>query len=92
MKTINALAFRRRLGTTLDEVVRERQPITVTRQGRPLVVLVPADAYMEGSGTDRRQQRLMRVAERVEAWRERHAGRLKDVDPVQLVQETRASR
>ncbi|MFQ6047452.1 MAG: type II toxin-antitoxin system Phd/YefM family antitoxin [Gemmatimonadales bacterium] len=93
MKTINVLALRRRLGSTLDEVVRESRPIAVTRQGQPLVVLVPADTYQEGgAGDTARPRRLMRAAERVDVGRRRHAARLRDLDPVQLVRETRALR
>ena len=91
MKTLNALTVRKRFGSVLDEVVRKREPITITRGNQPLVVLVPAEDYRAGPDGGR-DLRLRRAAERVADWRRRHATRLGDLDPVALVRRTRASR
>ena len=92
MRTLSALAFRRKFGSVLDEVVGKRQPITITRANRALVVLVPADEYAAGAGGPSREHRLRLVAERLDAWRDRHAARVRRLDAVALVRETRAGR
>ncbi len=97
MNTVPALEFRRRFGEVLDEVVRTRQPITITRANKPLVVLVPADQYAAGAGAGAgtlavRGSRLRLAAERVADWKARHAGRLRSLDPVALVREARKGR
>ena len=43
MKTVSALDAKNRLGELLDAA--QRQPITVTRNGRPSVVVVSAESY-----------------------------------------------
>jgi prevent-host-death family protein len=93
VRTLSALAFRRKFGSVLDEVVRKRQPITVTRANRPLVVLVPADEYARGAGPGAaRESRLRLAADRLAEWRRRHATRLLDLDPVALVRRDRDNR
>lgn len=93
MKTVSALTFRRRFGSVLDDVVKRRQPVTVTRANRPLVVLVPAADYEGSAGASAgRAGRLRLAAERLAEWRERHADRLKTIDTVALVRASRASR
>lgn len=93
MRTLSALTFRRKFGSVLDEVAGKRQPITITRANRALVVLVPADDYEEGvAGTPARERRLRLSAERLTEWRHRHAVRLGRLDPVTLVRETRSAR
>jgi prevent-host-death family protein len=52
MKTVTALEAKNRLGQVIDAA--QRQPVTVTRQGRPSVVILSAEEY------DRRQSRAWR--------------------------------
>jgi len=93
MRTISALAFRRKFGGVLDEVVRKRQPVTITRANRALVVLVPADDYARGGGpAAARESRLRLAAERLAAWREANAERLGRLDTVGLVRRDRNGR
>jgi len=93
MRTLSALMFRRKFGSVLDEVADKRQPITITRANRALVVLVPAADYEEGAaGTPERERRLRLTAERLTEWRRRHAARLGRLEPVALVRETRSAR
>lgn len=94
MRTLSALMFRRKFGSVLDEVVHKRQPITITRANRALVVLVPADGFEEAAsaGTPARERRLRRSAERLAEWRRRHASQLGRLEPVALVRETRSAR
>ena len=94
MRTLSALMFRRKFGSVLDEVAGKRQPITITRANRALVVLVPANVYEEGvgAGAPARERRLRLAAERLTEWRSRHAAQLGRLDPVALVRETRTPR
>ena len=93
MKQIAALEFRRRFGEVLDEVVRRGEPVTVTRANRPLVVLVPADAYeAPGKPLAVREARLRLAAERVSEWKARHRVRLAKLDPVALIRKARSAR
>lgn len=45
MKTMPAKQVQERFGVFLDTVLRE--PVKITRNGRPVGVAVPADAYEE---------------------------------------------
>ena len=52
MKTFTALEAKNRFGQVIDAA--QREPVTVTRQGRPSVVIVSAEEY------ERRQSRAWR--------------------------------
>ncbi|MFU8833365.1 MAG: type II toxin-antitoxin system Phd/YefM family antitoxin [Wenzhouxiangella sp.] len=52
MKTFTALEAKNRFGQVIDAA--QREPVTVTRQGRPSVVILSADEYQ------RRQTRAWR--------------------------------
>jgi len=44
-KEITALTLRQRFGEVMDEVRYRKQPYIVTRNGRPLIVLLDVEAY-----------------------------------------------
>ena len=44
-KEITALALRQRFGEIMDQVRYRKQPYVVTRNGRPLIVLVDVEAW-----------------------------------------------
>lgn len=44
-KTVPVRELRTRLAGLLDEVADRREHVTVTRRGRPVAVLIPADEY-----------------------------------------------
>jgi prevent-host-death family protein len=87
MRSINALALRRRLGQILDDVAEGGDPLLVTRGNRPLVVLVPATKYEQAAGD--RHQRLTTAARRVAEWRAEYAAGRPDLDPAALVRRDR---
>ena len=91
MKMISALAVRKRFGAILDEVVKEKQPIAITRANRPLVVIEPYDTY--GARTDQasRRQRLLEVSHRMDEWAERNAKSLRGFDTVKAIRQMRES-
>ena len=43
MKTIAAGAFKARCLRVMDEVQRRRQPVVITKRGKPVAKLVPVD-------------------------------------------------
>ena len=93
MRHLPALTVRRKFGEVLDEVVATREPVTITRANRPLVVLVPADAYATApTGGAVREHRLRLAATRIAEWKARHAARLRGLDPVALIREAREHR
>ena len=44
-KEITALALRQRFGEVMDEVRYRKEPYIVTRNGRPLIVLLDVEAF-----------------------------------------------
>ena len=44
-KEITALTLRQRFGEVMDEVRYRKEPYIVTRNGRPLIVLLDVDAF-----------------------------------------------
>ncbi len=44
-KQINALALRKRFGEILEEVRYRKEPYVVTRNGRPMIVLLDIEQY-----------------------------------------------
>jgi len=87
MRSINALALRKRLGQILDEVADGGDPLLVTRGNHPLVVLVSAARYEQATGA--RHERLTTAARRVAEWRAEYAANRADLDPVELVRRDR---
>lgn len=89
MKTVNALTLRKKLGSVLDNVVRTRTPVTISRGNKPLVVIVPHEEYEHSTMSRQREKRLRLVAQRLTEWKRKHADKLKDIDPVQALRESR---
>ena len=90
MKRLSALEVRKKFGSVLDLVAQQRVPVTITRGGKPLVVMISADEYQAMKGG--RQAQLGLAIERVSEWRARHARRLRGVNVVRLVRESRNER
>lgn len=47
MKTVNALAVRKGFGKILDQMARNRSPVCVTRDRKPVAVLVPFETFRQ---------------------------------------------
>jgi prevent-host-death family protein len=85
-KEITALALRQRFGEVMDEVRYRKEPYIVTRNGRPLIVLLDVGAYQ--ALEEKRQEEAFieeyadeRVVEflkedQVDAWTARSARKL----------------
>ena len=90
MKIMSALDVRKRFGSVLDMVAKKRIPVAISRANKTLAVMVPADEYeARNSG---RESRLRLTVERIEAWKNLHARKLKKVDAVRLLRESREER
>ena len=90
MKTMSALEVRKKFGSVLDMVSKKRIPVTISRANRPLAVLVPAEDYKaRNSG---RETRLRLAVDKIFEWKKLHAQKLKGIDPVKLLRESREER
>jgi prevent-host-death family protein len=47
MKTVNALAIRKSLGSVLLELERTEKPVCVTRDRKPVAVLIPFEMFRQ---------------------------------------------
>jgi prevent-host-death family protein len=61
MPVINASEFQRRLGEFSD--IARREPVTVTRHGRPLLVLLSAEDYERLRRFEERSTKAVNVAD-----------------------------
>lgn len=85
MKTVNALALRKRLGAVLDEVVRRKKPVVVSRANQPLAVLVPYEAYQEKFDGEARRARIRRACESMDRLSESLKGKLTGPDSTEII-------
>lgn len=93
MKRIPALTVRKKFGSILDEVVRGREPIAITRANQPLVVMEPYASYQVRTDREARRKRLQEVGRRMDRWAERNAKFLKKgPDAAALIRKLRESR
>lgn len=92
MKMVSALVIRRRLGNILDEVVKRREPIAITRANRPLVVLEPFEDYEARTNRDARRLRLSKLTRQMDEWSKRNARFLRGLRPVETIRHMRDSR
>lgn len=90
MKTMSALEVRKKFGSVLDMVSKKRIPVTISRANKPLAVLVPAQDYKATNAG--RETRLRLAAEKIVEWKKLHAQKLKGVDAVKLLRESREQR
>ncbi len=90
MKKVPALAVRKKFGAILDEVVKSKEPIAITRANQPLVVMEPYATYQAREDRGERRRRLEEVARRMDEWAKRSAKYLKKgPDAVTLIRKIR---
>ncbi len=87
MKTMSALEVRKKFGSVLDMVSKKRIPVTISRANKPLAVLVPAQDYK--ARNTGRETRLRLASEKILEWKKLHARKLKGVNAVKLLRESR---
>ena len=92
MKTISALTFRKKLGSTLDEVHNKKKHIIISRANKPLAVIIPFDDYKELKDEKERERRLRLAASRIDQWRKRHIKLLKGLNSAEIIRQVREER
>ncbi len=92
MKTINALTFRKKFGSTLDEVHNKKTHIIISRANRPLAVIIPFDDYKELKEEKDRERRLRLAASKIDQWRKKHIKQLKGLNSVEIIRQMREER
>ena len=90
MKTMSALEVRKKFGSVLDMVSKKGIPVTISRANKPLAVLVPAQDYKARNAG--RETRLRLASEKIVEWKKAHAHKLKGVNAVKLLRESREER
>jgi prevent-host-death family protein len=89
MKTLNALTVRKKFGSVLDEVWRDKVRIIVSRDNKPLVVMVPYDEYELEQDMGNRKTRLLAVSKRMDVWRQKHIEHFTRFNSVEIIREMR---
>ena len=92
MKSITALDARKKLGTLLDEVSQKGTHVVISRVNRPLAVLVPYEDYQQTRDLASRKKRLVLVAEKMDAWRTRHARSVKNLNTTEAIRQVRSTK
>lgn len=69
MKRITALEAKTRFGEVLDAA--QRQPVSITRNGRPSVVVISAESYArrQKMATERMREAMQRAGWSMRSWR-----------------------
>ena len=89
MRSINAIQIRKKFGEIIDRIVKTKEPVTVSRANKPLVVILPYDQYAPFHASEERRARLRKASEAMDAWAEQNAQALKGLDAVSLIREQR---
>ena len=89
MRSITAIQIRQKFGQIIDRIVKTREPVTISRANKPLVVILPYDQYAPFQASVERRERLQRASQAMDAWAERNAKALKGLDAVSLIREQR---
>jgi len=93
MRKVSALTVRKKFGSILDEVVKSREPIAITRANEPLVVMEPYATYEARESQEARRKRLTEASRRIDEWAKRNAKYTKGgPDVVTLIRRMRDSR
>jgi prevent-host-death family protein len=89
VRTINALDFRKKLGSTIDEVYEKKTPIVISRANKPMVVIIPFEDYNELLAEKDREKRLQLASSRIDQWRKKYGKQLKDTNSVEVIRQLR---
>ena len=89
MKTLNALSLRRKFGSVLDEVCRDKEPVVITRANKPLVVIVSYEEYERLTRKNEEGKKLKRVFHEIERWSDEHEDAVRGLNAVEMIREVR---
>jgi prevent-host-death family protein len=89
MDKISALTLRKKLGSVLDDVVDKKKAVTITRNNKPLVAIVPYEEYEKGEA---RAVRLGGASAKMDKLRQKLAPKLRGLDTAAVIRELRERR
>jgi prevent-host-death family protein len=89
MKTLSALDLRKKLGTVLDEVSLQKEPVMITRANKPLAVIISVEEFEEKVLKKGRESRLKGISQQMEDWKHRYQMETRHLDAVQAVRDIR---
>ena len=92
MRTINALTFRKKFGSTLDEVHKKKIHVIISRANRPLAVIIPFEDYKNLKEENKRERRLRLAASKIDQWRKKHIRQVKGVNSAEVIRQMREER
>jgi prevent-host-death family protein len=92
MKTLSALDLRKKLGSILDKVAKDKEQVLVSRANKPLAVIISVDEYQEKILKDSRGRKLKELSARLDEWRGKHRKETASIDVVRVIREMRESR
>ena len=89
MKILSALDLRKKLGTVLDEVSLQKEPVMISRANKPLAVIISVEEFEEKVLRKGRENRLKGISQQMEDWKHRYQMETRHLDPVQAVRDIR---
>lgn len=92
MKTINALAFRKKFGSILDEVAQKKETIAITRANKTLAILLPVEEYEQHFVPDKREARIGLAIRKIKRLRDSLAVFTQGMDSTELLRQMREER
>ena len=93
MKSLNALALRRKFGGVIDEVCQNKEPLVITRANKPLVVMLSYEEYKELAGkSEDARQKLKRTFQGIKEWASEHGEEVNGLNAVDMIREIRQGR
>ncbi len=92
MKTINALAFRKKFGGILDEVANKKETIAITRANKTLAVLLPLEEYEQHFNPEKKKKQIGKAIKKIKQLRESLAPFTQGLDSTELLRQMREER
>jgi len=89
MKTISALDLRKKLGTVLNEVSKQKEPIVISRANKPMAVIISVEDFEEKVLKKNRERRLKAIGLKMDEWKKDHQLETRNIDTVQAVRDIR---
>jgi len=90
MKSLNALALRRKFGGVIDEVCLNKEPLVITRANKPLVVMLSYDEYKDLTRkNEEARQKITRTVQKIKDWATEHEEEVENLNAVDMIREIR---
>jgi prevent-host-death family protein len=89
MKTISALDLRKKLGTVLTDVSKQKEPVVISRANKPLAVIISVEDFEEKVLKKNRERGLKELSLKMDEWKKAHRLETRHIDAVQAVRDIR---